>query len=241
MAGAFDGASHLEAASAVVSAAPFTMNCWFNVTALAANQSMVSVSDASAVNHYWFTAVAGNIGGDPVRASAAAGGGAAAADTSAAPGAGAWHMATYVETAANDRDSYLDGGNVGSDATNLAPTNVDVTTIGAWTIVGTQFNLFTGSIGEVAIWDVALTTDELAQLAAGFSALFIRPGDLVVYHPIWGGNLTVPMIGPTFVNNGVTDAADHPAIYYPASPFMTQRSIDPGRIFTPTYRRRRIA
>lgn len=45
---------------------------------------------------------------------------------------------------------------------------------------------FNGRIAEAGIWDVVLTTGEIAQLAAGCSPLLIRPSALVSYVPISG-------------------------------------------------------
>lgn len=44
-----------------------------------------------------------------------------------------------------------------------------------------------GSYGEVAFYDVALTTAEIKALASGVSPLRIRPQNLVVYYPLSGG------------------------------------------------------
>ena len=43
-----------------------------------------------------------------------------------------------------------------------------------------------GRIAEAAIWNVALADAEIAALARGIKPNHIRPGNLVLYCPLWG-------------------------------------------------------
>jgi hypothetical protein len=43
---------------------------------------------------------------------------------------------------------------------------------------------FTGSVAEAALWNAAPSDAEIAVLAASFSLLFVKPGNLVAYWPL---------------------------------------------------------
>lgn len=43
-----------------------------------------------------------------------------------------------------------------------------------------------GSIASAGLWNAALTAKEIAALGQGVSPLYVRPGNLVGYWPLWG-------------------------------------------------------
>ena len=76
-------------------------------------------------------------------------------------------------------------------------------------------------VAEIAMWNVALSSDERAALVAGYSPLFVRPQNLVVYFPLLGGSgasgAEVDWVSGQSVSITGSDIAvvDHPRIIYP--------------------------
>jgi len=127
------------------------------------------------------------------------------------------------------RTVYLDGGNSASSSTSRVVNPSNFNRIG----VATGFDstgpiaAARGYFAEAAVWAVALTADEISQLAAGYSPLLVRPGSLRFYAPLfgrgganadeedWAGGLTLTQSSsPTVV--------DHPRIIYPSRRQLTQ-------------------
>lgn len=138
--------------------------------------------------------------------------------------AGGWHHAGYVAVDSTNLATWLDGGTGPNDATDKTPSGLDTTVIGAWKIAAVAQRFFSGIIAEVGVWNVALTDNEMVMLSAGYSPLFIRPGNLVKYLPFraaWGtpdsGDYMDLMSGNMFdvQTDGLDD--EHPRIIYPSS------------------------
>lgn len=93
----------------------------------------------------------------------------------------AWQHVGGVYNGTSSRTAYVNGTAATADTTTVTPstfTRMSMAQNGAAT---SQY-----SYAEWAIWDAALTSAEMASLAAGFSPLMIRPGSLVAYWPIYG-------------------------------------------------------
>ncbi len=124
-----------------------------------------------------------------------------------------WHSVVGEITSASARQVWLDNGGNGSSSTSLTPGTLTKTTAGAYDNGGTLGGNVAHELADVAVWSVALTSDERASLAAGVSPLLIRPDKLEIYLPLMrGGN---DYMGGAFT---VTDAtvADHPRVYMPS-------------------------
>lgn len=106
------------------------------------------------------------------------------------------------------------------------PTLYDRFTIGVRS-ESSPVNFWEGWIAEVAIWNVALNSQEQKILTDRFSPAFVRPGNLLGYYPLGGpfgenfncvrgslGTLTTSG-SPTWTRSG---ARDHPPVRtYPSS------------------------
>ncbi len=184
MARAFDDASseYLELDSAPVTAAPFTLSCWFNSDDLTVNQMLMFVGDKDSTEDFWRLSAKGDTGGDPLRFNVNDGT-SGSADTSTGYSASTWHHACAVETASNNRACFIDGGSKGTDATSVSPVAADRVSIGR-SGDSSPGQYMSGNIAEAAIWSVALSDAEVALLAKGFSPLFIQPHNLVAYWPL---------------------------------------------------------
>lgn len=199
MARLFDDASsqYLTRASAVVTAEPLTMACWFLTDSLTQNQCMMSISyhDGGDNGDLFGLYLFGAVGGDPVVAYAFDNGASSYAETSIAYSTGTWQHACAVFIANNNRAVYLNGGNKGTDNVQELVNNLDTTSIGANHRSSMTFARYTsGYLAECGIWNAALTDAEVAVLAEGYSPLLVRPQSLVSYWPLIGR--TSPEIDP---------------------------------------------
>ena len=109
------------------------------------------------------------------------------------------------------------GGEAGTTNISLNPAKATNFYIGRdWT----TNKYWNGGIAEAAAYSVALTAEDIASLAAGFSPLLVRPGKLIGYWPLGGGYFpaTVNPIGSTSLSvNSSPSAEAHPRIIYPFS------------------------
>jgi hypothetical protein len=80
-----------------------------------------------------------------------------------------------------------------------------------------------GTIAEFAVWNAALSADEMAILAKKVSPLLVRPGSLVVYWPLIRS--FTPWRGGPITSGGTTTVAVHPPMIYPAGPTIVTEYI----------------
>lgn len=100
-----------------------------------------------------------------------------------------WTHAAYTVDPAAGGLAYINGVPAGGSAScsTASVSNGESLLIGAgFNSSPTLYRQFTGKIGEVAIWDVRLTTSEVAAMAAGVPANKIRPTSLKLYQPLMG-------------------------------------------------------
>ncbi len=209
-----DGSSeYLTNNAAVLTATPITMACWFNSNDSTIRQELISLSDTAGDTNFFSLVLMGADPGDLIRADIRAGSG-AAAETLSGYSTNTLHHGCAVFTTPTNRAVYIDGGNKGTDVTDLTPAGIDATTIGCLRRTGVgQF--MSGSIAEPTIWNVGLTDAEIAILAAGYSPLFVRPQNLLFYAPLIRG-LNDKVGGLILTATGTTVSA-HPPIIYPAN------------------------
>ena len=206
MARNFNGTSaRIHVSSAVVTATPYTMACWFRTTSMAHLGTLISIN-RTAGKHYaglWFR---GDIAGDPVDILIEGGGFQYTARSTTGCTSGQWHHACGVFTSSTSRTVYLDGGSSATDTNSVTPS-VDRTEVGAW-----RSSLwFNGDIAEVGIWNVDLSAAEIAALAKGISPALIRPQNHAAYLPLI--RETHEIVNATGFTDVNTTAAAHTRIY----------------------------
>jgi len=214
---------YLEYGSAIVSAPPFSFACWFYRDSV--NYQELFGLGSTAINN-WHGLLLYGTTGTGLRAYSRGAGSTHAEASPASPTAGAIHHACGVWAATNDRRVYLDGGNKATDAGNQSPT-VDVTSIGRLVVNGSGYYYADGWIAEAALWNVALTDDDVASLAKGFSPLLICCGSLVAYWPLGGlnGRHDRDHFGQySLTAYNVPTWADHPPVIYPCGPHVAAPS-----------------
>lgn len=197
---------YLSTAIAPVTATPLTMACW-NIRPTAALQILLAISDEGNANTR-YSLSAGSTSGAFVIAHNGTTSGTA---TIGSPLTNAWAHAAGVFTSPTSRTVYLNGSFVTNTTTVSDPASLDNLTIGARRN-SSVLNLFTGSVAEVGIWNVALTAEEVASLADGMTCDKVRPQSLVFYAPLVR-DLIDYKGGLTITNNNTATVANHPRVY----------------------------
>jgi hypothetical protein len=164
-----------------VTAAPFTMSCWFYSDSATVRQPLIGFRDASDGSRVINLEAGGSVGGDPVTLFRRAGS-AESLNTTTGYTVSTWHHACASLAASTDASVYIDGGSKSTSTATFAPAGIDTFEIGE----GNEAAAMSGRIAEVAIWNVALNDAEVAALAFGNSPLLIRFSSLVFYLPMFG-------------------------------------------------------
>ncbi len=206
---------YLEVDEAVVTTFPLTMSAWFKPVSSAGDQQFCNVTDSSAGNA-WYK-IQDGLTSRTVRM-VARNTTVRSAQTTNLWTDDAWNHVVGREIATDSRDCILNGdtANKGTDVNAVTAPAVDRTSIGR---SGDSSPGYSDDIdiAEVGMWNVALSDDECAALADGYSPACIRPGALVLYQPliraINGG------VGPIMTFVGDVVIKNHPRIIYPSMPY----------------------
>lgn len=98
-----------------------------------------------------------------------------------------WVHVMAVHASTSSRKIYFNGVNEGTDTTSISvsvskwglASRVDVV---PYPTGGPPY--YAGTVAEAAVWSEALTDDEVASLAKGFSPRLVRPQNLELYQPL---------------------------------------------------------
>jgi hypothetical protein len=152
---------------------PSTVAAWFYPSSPATNADILTIVNASS-DSIWI--------------------GLALSPAAASYTNNAWNHAAVVLTSSTSRTVYLNGGNSATDTTAQNwPSGAQRFAIGALLRIS-QTQFFEGRIGEVSWWNVALSTDEIAALAAGAHPLSVRRASIINYWPLYGVSSPEPDI-----------------------------------------------
>lgn len=237
------GQYHLTS-STPVTAAPLTLACWFAVEIGTDIHILMSICDSASTNEHFAMDANGVAGGNPLRNLCEAAGLQSVVQTTTGYTSTQWHHGCARFTSSTDRDVFIDGGSQSTTSTTTrVPSSVDRIALG---VLGNSSptDLLTGRLAEVAIWDVALNTDEVAKLAKAYCPLLVRPDRLVFYAPLVREVQDV-IGGLTLTATGTPTVANHPRIIYPARKRFSFPTAAAGGNAVPVawkqYRQRRIA
>jgi hypothetical protein len=209
----FNGTNqYLTMASAIVSAEPITMACWFKTGNTTAAQNLICINSSTNNSRHVLQA-RGDVAGDIIRAQSN-NGGFGNADTSVGYSSNTWTHAAGVFAASNSRTAYINGGASGTNSSNISAQNLVQSSIAAQRFSGfaNGVTFFSGDIAEVGIWNAALTAEEIASLAKGMTCDKVRPQSLVFYAPLVR-DLQDVRGGLTITNNNTATVANHPRVY----------------------------
>ena len=216
MARLFDDASsqYLSTATAVVSGPPFSAAVWIYVDDLAINGEIVNLANMANNADSYRLVFAGPTSGHPllsIEASTSASG--VATSTTGVGATNVWHHAAGVWASHSSRSVYLDGGSKATETTTCAAGTVNVTSLGRLSRLSVPATYFSGRLAHAALWNVALTDDEVLALASKVSPLRIRPAALVGFWPLYGGASPEPDLSTgqhAMTVTGATQAAHAP-------------------------------
>jgi hypothetical protein len=209
-------------ASTSITGYPFTLAAWYNTNESTgyARRNIVALSDVDDTYDSDRLACypAGNVDLACIvaRTTTNFDAGFEAASTAGSMDANVWQHACGVFTSASARAAFVNGVNKGTNANEITPNARDTVTIGGSLQSGGVSTPMSGMIAEVAVWSVALTDAEVAELGDGASPLTVRPESLVHYWPLVR-DLNDRIGGATLTASASAAAvADHPRVWYPA-------------------------
>lgn len=202
--GLFSSANNFSTSS-VITSYPFTFACWFRTSDVNTGETMVNMTELASGDWFDLALAAGGA----VRANATDfGTGSGVADTSSVAANNSWHHACGVFQAANSRSAYIDGSSKVTSAVNVNANigGVDEIQVGWFrSVIGSSLH----HIAEVGIWSVALSDEEVASLAEGYSCNLIRSQNLIHHMPLIRNSQD---LRGDLVENGTVGVTNHPPI-----------------------------
>lgn len=202
----FSTSNYLALAAAISSGTPITLAAWLN-THSAAGQNVIALNAATSANSIGL-GIGGS--GNPVGAYIQAAGVTSSANTSTGYALNQWFHACAVFSSSTLRAAFLNGGSKAINTTSGTPSSLIRTSVGVYR-GPLPFDAFLGRMAEVAIWNAALTDQEVASLAQGFTPDQVRPQSLIGYLPFVRN--VQDMIGTAWTTVGSLTVSDHPRIY----------------------------
>jgi len=163
-----------------------TIMAWINPDVVVANAQIAGKDIVSSNPRQYSLLISG---GSKVRFFIIdSGGGVDFVDSPSAPATSAWHHWAAVKdaTGASAMRIYLDGVLAASVTSNRSIAD----TAGNFRIGNRDTNdfAFDGKIQDVAVYNAALTVDEIASIAKGVSPQMVRRPNLVAHYPLWGNS-----------------------------------------------------
>lgn len=188
------------------STTPYTINAWFKSGSFSGTVTIASLYAGSVLNGHALRIRSSDL---RVQARSGDGSGTSQAGTTTGYSAGVWQMGTAVFTSATSRTAYVNAGSSATNTVSRTPSTITDWVIGASAPDETAGE-FDGHLAEVAIWEAALTQDEITSLYRGFKATQIQPASLIVYVPMV--REVVDLRGPKPSDPFSTSiASDHPS------------------------------
>jgi hypothetical protein len=214
MARTFNGTNqYLRTSSAPAIGFPMTLAAWCRSTSMTETRTVIAVGQAPAATRHrnqieLRTTGAISIGSiaSPTTASAV---------TTATTAVNQWFHAAGVVASLSSRTIYLNGGNaVTNTATIGAYSTFTEMGIGAQQSfsANTYENFWAGDLAEVGVWNVALTSEEVASLGRGVTCDQVRPQSLVFYAPLVR-DIGDMARGIALTNVNAATVSAHPRVY----------------------------
>jgi hypothetical protein len=201
--------SYIGATSTPITAAPFSMACWFNPLSATAGGVLMAIGNSAGTDRFQLAAN-GDQANDPITFYAQQG---ASNATASATGyvLNTWQHAAAVCSGVTSRSIFRNGAQKNTNTTSIIPASLNSILIGARWSGGARGSFFNGRIAEAAIWNVALTDDEVLSLSKGFAPSLIRPSNLRFYNRCLRTSQDLSQ-GRTLTQVNITNF-DHPRIY----------------------------
>src|SRR5580765_957601 len=200
-------AQYLTAASVPLAAPPLTLACWVRITTQG-RTSLIALEHTASQHYFELLVNSGAVMADTYDGTTYA-----SAVTTAAAGVGQWFHAAAVYTSPSSRAAFINARFQGTNATLSTPTPaLNLLSVGRLNFQGAATHYQDGDLAHAAIWNVALSVDELTALAGGAPPSTIRPGALVFYAPLAGVVAPEPdlIAGRNLTVVGASAATDPP-------------------------------
>jgi hypothetical protein len=177
----------LTSATTPITALPLTMACWANPANVTTYYTLMAVlRTAAGTDSYAILGINGAGVGDPVIAEYTNGSTYASASTTAGYSANTWQHFCAVFSATNSRAVYLNGGSAGTNTTNVASAAAWTgMQLGGYADGDGNFDSVNGPIAHCALWNVAFTAAEVANLPLTRHDQY-RIDALVGFWELWG-------------------------------------------------------
>lgn len=221
--GVFSTTNYLVLNSGIITATPLTIACWVKPSAFSANQYLAGLFYTSAGSGTaldgWTILLAQTSGN--VQATCGNGVGLASGVSASGASSGSWNHVAAVFNSATSRYAYLNGTAGTQNTTNVAPSTAPDKTAAGVLIREDNSRIQAATachIAELGFWNVALSGTEIAQLAAGYSPLFVRGESLFYYKLLAGdsnGDEPEDKAINTLAEQGTVSTQTHPTIIYP--------------------------
>lgn len=160
----FGSSSYLEVTSAVLSAPPITLACWFWPNDVTSNYALLGMSQSSGSDRQIL--VLNGTTTDSVGAFTGTSATSGQGESSAAYVANAWQHGAGVFESTTSRAGYLNGANKGTNSTSVNPTGLNRTILGARYNVAIVGLFLNGRLGDARIYNRVLSDGEIAELYA---------------------------------------------------------------------------
>jgi hypothetical protein len=221
MALTFVGASSQRlSGNAPFTAAPFTFSAWIQLSSTAANETFFNINNnggtSTALFQVYFTTTNKRLA---VLTRNGAGIGQTFSAVNSITATDTWYHIAGVFAGADSRTAYVNGTAGTTETTSVTPSAAGLVTmsLGVERYNGAYAAYLDGKMAEAAVWDVALSADEITALADGLSPQLVRPASIVSYWPLMGRVSPepdlFPGVNPLTLTNTPTQSA-HPPMRY---------------------------
>jgi len=208
---------------------PFTVAGWYKTDDLTVNKAIWSLALDSVDTEYFTLLLRSAAGGGFVTTAIAdTGQSVVYVNTTTTYTSNIWQHAAAVYTSNSSRDVYLNGSYKGTSAASLY-VGASRTSIGCL-YRSSICNYFSGKLAGIAIWDIALSEDELVQLAGGIEPIGIQPEHILAYWPliIDGNDESGNGKHLTGCNSPTFDEEDTPSYTPEITNQSEDQNLDPG-------------
>lgn len=217
------GSDYLKNASDALFNDPLTLVTFFYPTRLTATETLFGSFSTDTTNGAYYHQFDGVSASDPLAARKANDTGTSAIATiTTSASANTWYHTAGVFTSDTSRTSYFDGTAGTANTTSITDPGADALILFCRQFNSTTSQGFVGRLAETAVYDVALTTSEIAGMSRGVSPMLVRPTALKRYYPLFGGYSTGDESnwhGPaaTLTETGTVSSQPHPSktVSYP--------------------------
>lgn len=162
---------------------PFTVVAWAKKTNTTNNGAVFAHNGANSYNNGRVLIMAGAATGDPVQAFMGMNVSAGTAATPVGFAAGSWVHVAAIFSSTTSRTVFYQGGNKTTNTTSVTP-NTSSTSLGRWHDGSAWLYTFGGKLAEVALYNKALSDQEIADLASGVYPSQVAVANLVAYWPL---------------------------------------------------------